>query len=170
MSPLSLYDILGIDASASDDDVRKAYKRKALATHPDKLEPAATRQERLLAEAQFREICEAFETLGNPHKRKAYDIFRRHSRNRPSEHVLRRMEERQIWARQQEEEHKLRMAAIKAQQQSEELNKKELEAVSSLVKEMADALNEAIPGWLERKRKVEQVERGFRGKKMSARV
>ncbi|KAF8223772.1 hypothetical protein L208DRAFT_1411381 [Tricholoma matsutake] len=57
LSSSSLYDILGIDKSASVDDVRKAYKRKALATHPDKLNPDATEDERIHAETQFRKVC-----------------------------------------------------------------------------------------------------------------
>jgi DnaJ-class molecular chaperone len=37
--------------------VRKAYKRKALETHPDKLNPDAKEDERMRAETQFRKVC-----------------------------------------------------------------------------------------------------------------
>jgi len=70
---ISFYDILGVEQSASADDVRKAYRKKALETHPDKLEPGASEIEKQEAEQQFHKVHEAFETLGDAVKRKAYD-------------------------------------------------------------------------------------------------
>jgi hypothetical protein len=49
LSPLDSPDMLEI--------VRRAYKRKALETHPDKLGPTADEGEKLVAEAQFRKVC-----------------------------------------------------------------------------------------------------------------
>ena len=64
------------------------------------------------------------------------------------------LKERQEWAQKQEEQHRERMQSI-TQQNKQDLPHQEL--VKKLVQEMADALNDAIPGWLERKRRVEQV-------------
>ena len=58
------YEILGVDKSASDKDIKKAYRRLAKENHPDKVEGN---------EERFKEIAEAYDTLGTPEKRQAYD-------------------------------------------------------------------------------------------------
>ncbi|CAE8616506.1 unnamed protein product, partial [Polarella glacialis] len=60
---LNLYGALGIDESASEGDVRSAYRRRALATHPDKGGEAEV----------FRLVVEAFEVLGDAARRATYD-------------------------------------------------------------------------------------------------
>jgi len=95
----SLYDILGISKSASADEVRKAYRKKALETHPDKLSPHASAATRQAAEAQFHLIHNAFETLSDPHRRKAYDAWG--SKLDPKatlEESVKRKAERDAWA------------------------------------------------------------------------
>ena len=57
------YDMLGINSSASADEIRKAYKRKALQHHPDKGGSAST----------FRKVQTAYETLKDDQKRRKYD-------------------------------------------------------------------------------------------------
>jgi len=59
-----LYGILGVAPGASDNEIRSAYLRRALATHPDKGGSAAA----------FREVVEAFETLGDATRRAFYDV------------------------------------------------------------------------------------------------
>lgn len=61
------YEILGVDKSASDKDIKKAYRRLAKENHPDKVEGN---------EERFKEIAEAYDTLGTPEKRQAYDQAR----------------------------------------------------------------------------------------------
>jgi molecular chaperone DnaJ len=62
------YDILGINRTATPDDVKKAFRQKARQYHPDvNKEPEA--------EAQFKEISEAYEVLIDDDKRAAYDRF-----------------------------------------------------------------------------------------------
>ena len=63
------YDILGISKSASEADIKKAYKKKAMEHHPDK--NAGDKS----AEKRFKEVNEAYQTLGDTTKRKNYDQF-----------------------------------------------------------------------------------------------
>ncbi len=62
------YDILGVPKSATSADIKSAYRKAALKSHPDRNKEAG-------AEAKFKEINEAYEVLGNEEKRKAYDQF-----------------------------------------------------------------------------------------------
>lgn len=72
MSKRDYYEILGVAKSASDDDIKKAYRRLSSAHHPDKHSslPDAEKAEH---EAKFKEAKEAYETLSDPQKRAAYD-------------------------------------------------------------------------------------------------
>ena len=63
-----LYKILGISKSASDNDIKKAYKKLAFQYHPDKNKSSD-------AESKFREISEAYDILMNTDKRRIYDNF-----------------------------------------------------------------------------------------------
>ncbi|TVP89812.1 MAG: J domain-containing protein [Thioalkalivibrio sp.] len=60
------YRILGVSRSASQDDIKKAYRRLARKYHPD----VSAQSD---AETRFKEINEAHEVLGNPERRSAYD-------------------------------------------------------------------------------------------------
>jgi len=60
------YKVLGVARGASDEDIKKAYRRLARKYHPD----VSNEKD---AEAQFKEIAEAYETLKDPRKRAAYD-------------------------------------------------------------------------------------------------
>ena len=66
------YEVLGVDKSVSEDDLRKAYRKAAKKYHPD-LNPGNAE-----AEAMFKEINEANETLSDENKRKQYDFQREH--------------------------------------------------------------------------------------------
>ncbi|KZP01599.1 DnaJ-domain-containing protein [Calocera viscosa TUFC12733] len=65
----ALYDVLGVPQTASHDEIRKAYKKKALATHPDRA-PADKKEE---AGEAFRAVAAAYEILSDPAKREEYD-------------------------------------------------------------------------------------------------
>lgn len=60
------YNILGINTEASDDEIKKAYRKMALKFHPDKNKDPN-------AEDKFKEIAEAYEVLSDPKKRSIYD-------------------------------------------------------------------------------------------------
>ena len=62
------YSILGVSENASQDDIKKAYRKLAKQFHPDK------NLDNPQASARFKEISEAYETLGDPHKREDYDF------------------------------------------------------------------------------------------------
>jgi molecular chaperone DnaJ len=66
---VTLYDTLGVERDASDQDVRKAFRRLALKYHPDRF-LGAERQE---AEERFQGITEAFNVLSHPDSRAKYD-------------------------------------------------------------------------------------------------
>ena len=61
------YTTLGVARTASDDEIRKAFRKLARQFHPDVAKNKAT------AEEKFKEINEAYEVLGDPEKRKKYD-------------------------------------------------------------------------------------------------
>ncbi len=65
------YETLGVTETASQDEIKKAYRKLVTEHHPDK--NGGSKE----SEDKFKEIAEAYETLGNETKRKAYDDSRR---------------------------------------------------------------------------------------------
>ena len=66
------YKILGVDKKASQEDIKKAYRKLAIKYHPDKTKGDKASEEK------FKEANEANEVLGNPEKRKKYDELGQH--------------------------------------------------------------------------------------------
>lgn len=69
------YKILGVEKTASDDDIKKAYRKLAHQYHPDKKGGD---------EKKFKEINEAYQTLSNKDRRAQYDRFGKSSRVPPA--------------------------------------------------------------------------------------
>ncbi len=69
MSKRDYYEILGISRDARPEEIKKAYRQKALKYHPDKNPGDET------AEARFKEAAEAYEVLSNPEKKSRYDQY-----------------------------------------------------------------------------------------------
>ena len=69
MSKRDYYDVLGVKRDATDDELKKAYRRLAMKNHPDRNAGDAE------AEARFKEGKEAYEILSDGRKRAAYDQF-----------------------------------------------------------------------------------------------
>ncbi|XP_041976912.1 dnaJ homolog subfamily C member 7 [Aricia agestis] len=66
------YKILGVDKTASEDDIKKAYRKRALVHHPDR-HAGAPELERREQERRFKEVGEAYGVLSDPKKRARYD-------------------------------------------------------------------------------------------------
>src|ERR1041385_4756355 len=63
------YGVLGVDRSASDDEIKKAYRKLAMTYHPDRNNGSKEAEER------FKEITEAYDVLRDPQKRAAFDRY-----------------------------------------------------------------------------------------------
>ncbi|TFK51724.1 DnaJ-domain-containing protein [Heliocybe sulcata] len=137
---MTFYDLLGIPKSATQDEVRLGFKKKALRTHPDKLSPDATPAERKAGETKFRNLHEAFETLSDPAKRRAYDL-----RLEAAARFLRTGREREFDATYAAAE-RLKKSAENLNAALEKMNKAKDE-LNMTVDNMLKSLREANPEW-----------------------
>src|SRR3970282_2103252 len=69
MAQRDYYEVLGVNRDASEDNIRKAYRKLAMKWHPDR------NPDNPKAEDHFKEAQAAYEVLSDTHKRSAYDQF-----------------------------------------------------------------------------------------------
>ena len=69
MAKRDFYEILGVPKNASDEEIKKAYRKLAMKHHPDRNQGETSKA----AEVKFKEAKEAYEMLSDPQKRAAYD-------------------------------------------------------------------------------------------------
>lgn len=67
---IDYYNILKVPRNASEEDLKKSYKRLAMKYHPDK-----NTQNKKDAEAKFKQISEAYDVLSDVQKRQIYDLY-----------------------------------------------------------------------------------------------
>jgi molecular chaperone DnaJ len=72
MAKRDYYDVLGVSKTASESEIKKAYRRLAMKHHPDRNSGQSGDS---AAEAKFKEAREAYQVLKDPNKRAAYDRF-----------------------------------------------------------------------------------------------
>lgn len=80
----TFYELLGVETSASEGEIRKAYRKLALKYHPDKVSV----EEREESEIKFKEITEAYEVLSDEDRRREYDLggYNNNNNNNRNQH------------------------------------------------------------------------------------
>jgi curved DNA-binding protein CbpA len=71
-SKINFYEVLGVKKEATDEEIKRAYRKLAIQWHPDK-----HKENKEIAEEKFKGISEAYTLLSDPIKKREYDDFRK---------------------------------------------------------------------------------------------
>ena len=71
MAKRDFYEVLGVAKNASEEDIKKSYRKLAMKFHPDRHQGTDAKD----SEAKFKEVKEAYEMLSDAQKRAAYDQY-----------------------------------------------------------------------------------------------
>ena len=74
MAKRDYYEVLGVNRGASDDEIKKAYRKLAMKFHPDRVSTMSD-AEKKTAEEKFKELQEAYAVLSDPQKKQMYEQF-----------------------------------------------------------------------------------------------
>lgn len=74
MAKRDYYEVLGVQKGASQDEIKKAYRKQAIKYHPDR-QNGKSDEEKKVAEEKFKEAAEAYSVLSDDQKRQQYDQF-----------------------------------------------------------------------------------------------
>ncbi|KAH7104739.1 DnaJ-domain-containing protein [Auriculariales sp. MPI-PUGE-AT-0066] len=69
------YTLLNIPQNATRDEIRQAYKRESLRTHPDRLPVTSSQEEKRRATERFQAVADAYFTLSDPARQQEYDVL-----------------------------------------------------------------------------------------------
>lgn len=72
ITKVNYYEVLGVSETASDEEIKKAYRKLAVKWHPDK-----NKENKAEAEEKFKSLSEAYSVLSDQDKKREYDNFRR---------------------------------------------------------------------------------------------
>ena len=75
MAKRDFYDVLGVAKDASEEQIKKAYRKLAMKYHPDRNQGKGDEKHAKVSEEKFKEVKEAYEVLTDANKRAAYDRF-----------------------------------------------------------------------------------------------
>ena len=75
MAKRDFYEVLGVAKNASEEEIKKAYRKLAMKYHPDRNQGQGNEKAAKAAEEKFKEVKEAYEILTDANKRAAYDRF-----------------------------------------------------------------------------------------------
>ncbi len=75
MAKRDFYDVLGVAKDASEEEIKKAYRKLAMKYHPDRNQGKGDEKHAKVSEEKFKEVKEAYEVLTDANKRAAYDRF-----------------------------------------------------------------------------------------------
>jgi DnaJ homolog subfamily C member 9 len=70
---VDLYAVLGVEPTATEEDIKKAYRKSALIYHPDK-HASSTEDAKLVASRKFQQVGFAYAVLGDKKRRTKYDV------------------------------------------------------------------------------------------------